>query len=64
MNLSPVLPTNEKILFYYFMCMAFGLHVCLRIMCMPGAQEGQRRASELLEVKLQIFTNCLLGARN
>lgn len=35
----------------------FGLHVCV-----PGAQEGQKRVSGALELELQMTVNHLVGA--
>lgn len=39
------------------MCMSFYLCVCLFIMCRPGSHIGQKRASDTMELKLQIDMN-------
>lgn len=47
----------------YFMYMNIW-SVCLCTMCMPGTQGGQTWASNPLELELQVFMNCCVGARN
>ena len=44
--------------FSFILCVwVFCLHVCLCTMCMPGAYEGQKRASDALELELQTACN-------
>ena len=48
-----------KGLFFVYVWM-FCLHVCLCITCMPGAHRGQKRASDSLELELQmVVSHCV-----
>jgi hypothetical protein len=49
---------------FYFMCMRDHLHVCMYVTCMPGALGAQKRASDLLELELQMVVSHLVGAGN
>ena len=46
------------------MCMFYllYLHVCLCIMCMPGACRSQKRALDALELEVQMAVSCHVGA--
>ena len=51
------------IFFYFILCVwIFCLHVCLCIMCVPGACRGQKRASDPVELELQIVVRCHVDA--
>lgn len=42
----------------------FCLHVCLCIMCMPGAHKSQKKALDPLPLELQKIVSCHVGAGN
>lgn len=51
--------------YIFILCVwAFCLHVCLYIMCVPGATRGQKRVSDPQELKLQMLLSCYVSARN
>ena len=55
----------KKIYLFSFMCMSVCLHVCVFTTCgMCGAQGGQKRAWDLLELKVQMGVKCQGGAGN
>lgn len=46
------------------MCMNFLLHISICTVCLPSALGGQRKASDNLELELQVIMNCHLDVRN
>lgn len=48
----------------YLMCKSVCLHVCMCTVFVPGAQGGQKKALDLLELELQTVVFCRIGARN
>lgn len=40
------------------------MHVCLCTTCLSGAYRGQKRASDLLGLQLQMVVSCHMGAGN
>jgi hypothetical protein len=47
------------------MCRKFGyIYVSVLCVCMPGACGGQKRASDPLELELQMVVNCHVSSGN
>lgn len=48
-------------LFVLYVCVYVFLHVCVLTKCIPATQEGQKRASEPIELKLEKVVSCPMG---
>jgi hypothetical protein len=47
---------------FYFMCKNI-LHVCMCLICIPGAHGNPKRAVETLELELMMIASCSVGAQ-
>jgi hypothetical protein len=52
-----------RLIYFVYQCFAC-MYVCIYGICEPGTHEGLKRASDLLQLELQVVVGCHVGAGN